>query len=164
MLYEGNYERQDEINNRSVEFQKPNRPLQPYFSSRPVRTRNTILPLVDTYPLSTVPIQQYMNYSVEKDFHSGNGKSPENGYLVEIESELHNQYFAIQNSGIQNYYIPSSQSDLYKKKEVIGRTEEQTHPLLFLKTPLLSSTVPEIFQEKKIGNDLFNNHTRFQLR
>ena len=164
MLFEGNYERQDEINNRTVEFQKPNRPLQPYFSPRPVRTRNTILPLVDTYPVSTIPIQQYMNYSVEKDFNAGNGKSPGNGYLAEIESELHNQYFAIQKSGIQNYFIPSSQSDLYKRREAIGRTEEQSHPLLFLKTPLLTSAVPDVILEKKIGKDMFHNHTRFQLR
>lgn len=164
MLYEGNHERQDEINSRSVEFQKPNRPLQPYFSPRPVRTRNTILPLVDTYPMSTVPIQQYMNYSVEQDFYSGDAKPPGNGYLAEVESELHNQYFAIQRSGIQNYYVPSSQSDLYKRREVVGRAEDQSHPLLFSKTPLMGSVVPAVLEEKKIGGDMFHNHTRFQLR
>lgn len=165
MLYIGNSERQDEINNRTVEFQKPNRPLQPYYSPRPVITRNTtVFPTVDSYPISKVPIQQYINYSVEKDFNAGNGKSPGNGYLVEVESDLHNQYFAIQRSGIQNYYIPSSNSELYKRGEVIGRIEEQTHPLLFIKTPLQSSSVPDVFQEKKIGADVFHNHTRFQLR
>lgn len=164
MLYEGNFERQDEINNRSVEFQKPNRPLQPYFSPRPVRTRNTILPIADTYPASSVPVQQYLDYSVEKDFNPGDGKSPQNGYLADVESDLHNQFFAIQRSGIQNYYIPSSQSDLYKRGEVVGRTEEQTHPLLFLKTPLSGSFVPDVVYDRKIGTDVFHNHTRFQLR
>lgn len=164
MLYEGNYERQDEINNRIVEFQKPNRPLQPLFSPRPVRTRNTILPVVDCTPVSTVPVQQYMNYSVEKDFNAGNGRSPINGYLAEVESELRNQYFAIQRSGVQNHFIPSSNSDLYKKRQVIGRVEEQTHPLLFLKTPILGSQLPSFIEEKNIGKNTFHNHTRVQLR
>lgn len=164
MLYYGNRERQDEINSRAVEFQKPNRPLQAYFSPRPVRTRNTVLPIVDTFPTSSVPIQQYMNYSVSEGFYSGNKMAPGNGFSVDTESELFNKFFALQRSGIQNEYIPSSQSDLYKRSGAVGRQEAQTHPTLFQKTPLMGTPLPAILEEKKVGRSFFNNHTRFQLR
>lgn len=165
MLYYGNHTRQNEINHRTVDFQLSNRILEPNFDPRPVQTRHVLYPMVDERKPTTIPIHNQLDFNIENDFHAGNAKAPINGYKPDAESCLQNRFFALQRSGIHNYYIPSSQSDLYRERPAIGRQEQQTHPLLKKSfVPEIQTEKPSFLQENNIGNNLFHNHTRTQLR
>jgi hypothetical protein len=71
---------------------------------------------------------------------------------------LRNQFFALQKCE-QSVYVPSSTSDLYQTR-VDYTPQTQTHPLLFEK-PDLAPFNPNVLN---LGNSLFNNHTRDQLK
>ena len=69
-----------------------------------------------------------------------------------------NQFFALQKCE-QSDFVPKSTSDLYQTK-VDFVPQKQSHPLLFEK-PDLEPFNPNV---QNLGNDLFNNHTRYQLK
>ena len=85
------------------------------------------------------------------------------GYFdnVAVESQLRNQYFALQSGANQGTYIPSSQSDLYNVS-VPSSSNPVTQPFPDLFTrPIYQNTrivVPGV------GDDQFFNNTRTQLR
>jgi hypothetical protein len=118
------------------------------------------MPVFDQYKETQVKIPTLANYNIGKTFNPGNAQGPWSGYAnnVDIETVLRNQTFALQ-KGDRSMYVPSSNSDLYIT-EVVGRKETQTHPYLFKNDPLPSFN-PNILN---LGNDVFNNATRQQLK
>jgi hypothetical protein len=161
--HECNSDIQKTTNHRIYDRNIPSQFLQPYLSVRPVMTKYSIMPIVDPRAPINVPMQQMPVYSPEKVFNPGNTQSPWSGFAsaINTESELRNQIYALQACS-QAVYVPNSSSDLYQYSFAPDRAGEHFQPFQGL------------FQEEhfnnfnpnteNIGNGLFNNYTRQQLR
>ena len=110
--------------------------------------------------IHTCSTHTYGTYSTKSVFNPGNAQAPWSGFSnnINTESTLRNQFFALQNCE-QSEYVPSSNSDLYQTK-IDYKPVQQNHPLLFEKSDL----APFNPNTDNIGNSLFNNHTRNQLK
>ena len=76
---------------------------------------------------------------------------------------LRNQFFSIQKGADQSVYVPSSNSDLYKVTMPIStQNEVQPFPSLFKQNTFDQNK--RFSQDIQIGNDVFYNNTRTQLR
>ena len=116
--------------------------------------------ILDQRRSSVTPLQSYGTYSTSSVFNPGNAQAPWSGFSnnINTESILRNQFFALQNCE-QSEYVPSSTSDLYQTK-IDYKPVQQNHPLLFEKSDL----APFNPNTSNVGNNLFNNHTRNQLK
>ena len=116
--------------------------------------------VLDQYKKTTVPLNQYKSYNTKTVFNPGNATAPWNGFSnnINTESSLRNQFFALQKCE-QSEFVPKSTSDLFQTK-VDYKPQKQTHPLLFDK-PDLAPFNPNV---QNLGYNLFNNHTRVQLK
>ena len=159
-MYTCNHGRVDEINNRMSERNLPSASLQPQYSIRPVATKYGYMQVLDQYKKTTVPLNQYKSYNTKTVFNPGNATAPWNGFSnnINTESSLRNQFFALQKCD-QSEFVPKSTSDLFQTK-VDYKPQKQTHPLLFDK-PDLAPFNPNV---QNLGYNLFNNHTRVQLK
>lgn len=161
--YECNSNIQKSINDRIYDRNIPSQLLQPYLSVRPVMTKYSIMPIVDPRSAIRAPMEQLPVYSTSKVFNPGNTQSPWSGFAssINVETELRNQIYALQSCS-QAVYVPSSTSELYQysfKPEKAGK-ELQPFQELFKKEQFGTfNPNPE-----NIGNGLFNNYTRQQLR
>lgn len=159
-LYTCNHQRVDELNNRISDRNIPSEGLQPQYSIRSTSTKYGYMQILDQYKKSSVPLKSYTPYSPKVVFNPGNSKAPWSGFSnsVNVESQLRNQFFALQKCE-QSEFVPSSTSDLYQTK-VDFTQQKQTHPLLFDK-PDLEPFNPNTHN---LGTSLFNNHTRYQIK
>ena len=158
----GQNERVDELNSRISNRFYPDAPLAPNFNTRPVPTKYAVFPALNARMPANVAIDSNYDYALESNFTPPVGfKAPPSGFLnnVDTESTLRNQFFGLQKSD-QSVYIPSTNSDLYKVT-VVSTPSEQTHPLLF-ERPVFSNS--NAVCDSAIGNDMFHNYTRTQLR
>jgi len=137
------------------------------FSSIPVSTKCSVFPILNNN-ISTFNNNQIIGnpnniYNSETHFFPGTDKPHFNGFSnnIDRESILRNQFFALQKAD-QSKYIPSSNSDMYNlnvntsynildKKNNTSFTEKNFNNF----NPNISN---------KIGNLLFNNSTRVQLK
>ena len=166
--YRLNIDRLEVLNERMFERNVPSSILQQQFSQRPVSTKYSILPMVDKYKESNVPIDTQPIYK-QKDVFNPGTSAPFNGYVnaVNDESRLRNQFFALQKCE-QSVYVPSSQSDLYtvnippnpSHQNSYGGTQDDNHSLLFNEEEFIQFN-PNLFH---LGGNLFDNHTRQQLK
>jgi len=161
--YENCSKIQDITNQRIYDRNIPSQFLQPYLDVRPVMTKYSVMPIVDPRKSSNVNMKQNPIYNSSYVFNPGNTKSPWSGYASQVntESELKNQIFALQRCS-QSVYVPSSNSDLYNfsfNPEKINN-EVNVFSNLF-KEEKFSSFNPNT---QNIGNELFNNYTRQQIR
>ena len=164
-LYYGQNDRVDEINSRLRTRQFPDSQLAPNFSRNPVMTRYSRFPIVDRVAPSQEPIRAVPMHSVEKNFNPGS-RAPPTTFLqsIDVESGLRNQTVAKQKAD-QAFYVPSSNSDLYKVNVPrASNIQPQPHPGLFTPTNTNVTSREERVRSIPIGRDLFNNHTRTQLR
>ena len=163
-VYYGQNERVDELNSRIASRHFPDSPLEPNFSLRPVPTKYSHFPIIDRRKQMNEPIVPYLDYNSEINFNPGSSRAPISGYTnkVDIETQLRNQYFALQHGADQSVYVPSSNSDLYKINVNAGEEKEQPYPLLFEHQRFNNAIHPNV--NNKIGNDRFFNHTRTQMR
>lgn len=159
-VYCSNLQRNEELNKRISNRNVPSNFLQPVYSSRPVSTKYSKMSIVDQYKQANVPLSIAPTYNVGTTFNPGNAEGPWSGYAsnVDVETILRNQAFALQ-KGDRSSYVPSTNSDLYKI-EVVGRHEEQPFPGLF-SVQMLEPFNPNTYN---LGNDIFNNSTRQQLK
>jgi len=163
-LYRGQNDRIDELNTRIYDRFVPDAELQPNFDPRPVSTKYALYPILDRRAPVTVPLQSYLDYYPEVIFKPGNAKGPVSGYFnnVEVESDLRNQNTYLDND-LGKKYIPSVKSDLYNVTVTSKNKVEQPFPRLFTMDHIDSSSLQGVLPEN-IGADMFNNHTRTQLR
>jgi hypothetical protein len=159
-VYYTNLERNQQLNERISSRNIPSVPLQPIYSGRPVSTKYSKMSIIDQYKQATVPIAISPNFNIGTVFNPGNAEAPWSGYAsnVDVETILRNQAFALQ-KGDRASYIPSSNSDLYNV-EIHGRQEAQPFPGLF-NVQTLEPFNPNTYN---LGNDVFNNATRQQLK
>jgi len=155
--------RTDELNDRIFQrnnFEKSNNVLKPLYNPRPAMTKYSVFPIVDLRTTPTVPLNNYLDYSDKSDKSLA---GPTDGYMqnIALESDLRNQYFALSNAN-QRYFVPSTNSDLYRNRPVAGSlNEEQPYPFLF-ETPSFAASSNIV--EPEVGSLKFFNDTRAQLR
>jgi len=161
--HECNSNIQAATNDRIYDRNIPSQFLQPYLSVRPVMTKYSVMPIVDPRAPINVPMKQMPVYNSEKVFNPGNTQSPWSGFAAAIntESELRNQIYALQACS-QAVYVPNSTSDLYQYSFKPERAGKNLQPFqgLFQKQHFPSFNP----NTKNIGNGLFNNYTRQQIR
>lgn len=158
----GQQERTEELNRRLFDRIVPSSLLKPNFDPRPASTQRTKLPIVETRKQPQEGGRNYLDFTPESVFYSGTTNGPVQGYLsnVSTENDLRNQTRSLQRNDPLSTYIPSSTSDLYNVSVAPSRPETQPHPILFQRF----NYAPRGKFHPKIGNDVFNNHSRTQLR
>jgi hypothetical protein len=164
-LYVGQFGRTDELNQRILDRTVSDKPLAPNFSQRPTMSKYALYPMFERSSSSSVPIEENYNHSLEKNFSPPVAAvGPVSGFInnVDQESELRNQYHALQKGAGQDVYIPSSNSDLYKVS-VVSRPSEQPYPGLF-ETQQFDQRNHANLAHGNIGKETFHNNTRTQLR
>ena len=153
-------DRVDELNNRIKERHFGTDFLEPVFDPRPINTRGGMMPVVDTEVEPSVEYFNYKMYNPEQMFTAATKKPPYKGFSNRIndESELRNQFFALQRSE-KGTYLPSSNSDLYTVDlpytPLTTDQEKHQHKLLF-KTDTFSAFNPSSSFNKDKG---FHNDT-----
>jgi hypothetical protein len=158
----GQNERVDELNDRLQTRQFSDKPLAPNFSGIPVPTKQSRFQIMDR----RAPIKEHITameeHNVETNFSPATHRGPPSTFFthVDVESGLRNQTVALQKGCIQSVYVPDSTSDLYKVK-VPYSTGPNPHPELFISQTFRETTR---IVGNNIGKDMFNNHTRTQLR
>lgn len=162
-VYYCNQERANELNERLYKRNIPSSVLQPSFSLRPASTKYDHMSIFDkrTGNQSTsVQIKRQPTFNVNTTFNPGNSTAPWSGYATNVndESKLRNQFFALQKCE-QSNWVPSTNSDLYNVV-VVGRKENQAFPYLFAQDTYNQFNP----NTQNLGNDLWNNHTRQQLK
>ncbi len=151
-----------DTNARINSRQFPDSPLEPSFSPRPTPTKCTIFPMVSQHNTGQEPRIPYPKYNGDVIFNPGNGRAPNSGFKVDLETDLRNQTSILHHGSNESVYVPSSTSDLYKVS-VISRPSIQPHPELFI-TPQFDRSVHPNLTNTTVGTDQFFNHTRTQLR
>jgi hypothetical protein len=160
----GQQERVDELNTRIYDRIFPDVDFKPNFDPRPVATKYSLFPIVDSYARTTEPKKPYMDYHPEVMFNPGNAKAPDFLKKIDTESELRNQNYHLKKYDLGNKYTPDPNSDMYKVEVRVSNAVQQTHPLLFSPFRIESSVDSEAAIPNNVGTDRFNNHTRTQLR
>jgi hypothetical protein len=149
-----------QTNQRIYDRNIPSAPLQPYLSVRPASTKYSIMPVVDPRRKINVPLPVMPTYNQSTTFNPGNDSGPWSGYAsnVNVESELKNQIYALQNCD-QAVYVPSSKSDLYNYGFTPSTNMNQPFPDLFNKQQFEQcNPLPEGLHQV-----MFYNPTRTQL-
>jgi len=164
----GQIARTEDLNDRIYQRMFPDVDLKPNFDPRPVSTKYSILPIVDSYARTTEPYKPYLDYHPEVMFNPGNAKAPVDGFFkkVDLESDLRNQRYLLEKYDLGAKYIPSLESDMYKVtvKSSDNGAALHAHPLLFSPFLVGGSQDAEAAIPQTVGNDNFHNHTRTQLR
>lgn len=162
-IKQGN-QRTEELNSRIMERNIPTSTLQSTFSIRPVSTKYSSLQLIDRHEMPNVAIEKQHCYSVEQTFNPGNAQAPWSGYANNInkESQLRNQFFALQRGAGQGVYIPPKNSDMYesKVKPLNNAYIQEKYPYLFQKP----SFEPFNPCPENMGINIFENSTRQQVK
>lgn len=160
-IFYGQYESHNYINEQIFQRNLADTPLKPLFDFRSLPTRNTLYPMLDNR-LKYKP-RDFEKYDVENIFAPINSKGPIEGFRVDDESKLHNQYFALQRGADQGVYVPSSNSDLYKVTlPESGNKLEQPFPNLF-HVPKMTTDI-DVPKFENLGKLQFHNDTRMQLK
>jgi len=156
--------RTEELNQRIEQRFISDSPLQPLYQPRPAMTKYSLFPTLDLRTKCETPLHSYLDYSTTSTFAPMQSKGPVDEYFrnIDVEMNLRNQYFAL-SSAPQRYYVPSSNSDLYRNRSVSGPLNEaQPYPELFVQSSFDTSPHPNL--NSQVGHLTFFNDTRAQLR
>ena len=156
-----NNERVEELNERILARNYPDRALDVQFQFRSQPTRYVYFPTIDKE--QCIISDKQPAYCIKKTFNPCTRNGPWSGYVnkVDDESRLRNQLVPLQNNDYLAY-IPKDISDLYKNSMVkSGNT--QPYSRLFEK-PNLSSSQNNLSNNSNLAINLFNNDTRQQLK
>lgn len=156
-----NLEYDNELNVRMNERYFPSSRLQPNFNPRPTSTKYVKYP-VNSDIFSQNGLHSYKRYNPTQVFYPGTSKAPVEFALdnVDVESNLRNQFMALQKND-QAKYIPSSHSSLYslmqyKTKITDYNTNQQKmHEI---------SNIHFNPDRCNLAPDTFNNSTRVNLK
>ena len=150
-LQNGQHDRVDELNERMLERAFDNKPVKPVFDPRSAPTKYSAFPILDRRTKPTTKI--HLEYEKEPV-----------GQNIETETDLYgrNDRNAVYDSGSR--FKPSLDSDMYKV--VVGKSTDLPpveRALLFEQQQFDRFVHPNL-NSQQIGNDIFYNHTRTQLR
>jgi hypothetical protein len=151
-----------EINNKIYQRFVPSHSLPPNLSVYPVPTKYVKLGITDNIPQQKTRQFNHLNYQSNTMFCPTSKNGNYNGYSnnIHLESELRNQYVALQKSDAAEY-VPNYKSNLYTYSTSSHQKNIQPFEYLF-NTSIYMPFQPILTQEKNIT--LFCNHTRQQLK
>lgn len=161
----------DELNDRLASRQFPDSGLAPMLEIRPVSTKYSFFPISDARVEPSTRRTPLPDYYLETNFNPGTLRAPVAGFLrdIDVYSDLRGQSrnTVLVRGGTSHTYIPSQNSDLYKVEmatPVFRPEESQPYPDLFRRQQFSNQSTPRPFIDGTIGQDLFMNNTRTQLR
>ncbi len=157
------FEKNNFINKEIYNRNRPSSEIAMHFSPRSVSTKYSHLPILDHRKETTVPLNNYENYNSETVFFPGNRKPHFCGFAssVDNESSLRNQFFALQKAD-QAQWLPSTNSDLYENPINFTNTNIDLDKSNLFKHEEFADFNPNL--SNNIGNKLFHNSTRVQLK
>ena len=158
-----NFENHNTMNSLLANRNFPSNNLGMNFSFRPVNTKYTLMPTYNHQIESTVPINSGSIYDVSNTFFPGTRKPHFYGFATNVdkESSLRNQFFALQKAD-QVAYVPNTYSDLYENNINFLTHANNLDTHLLFKEESFNDFNPNI--SNKIGNEIFYNSTRVQLK
>ena len=161
-VYLCNQNRLNELNERLYSRNLTNAPIKMQYDVRGVQTRYVRMPIADQHKPSCVPCLQKPIYNTNTMFTPASSL-PFNGYQenIDVETQLHNTIAPLQ-ACPQSKFIPDSKSDLYYSQYLVNKDipDQMTNHLLFNKEQF----APFDPNTCNVGNKLFNNFTRYQIR
>jgi hypothetical protein len=155
----------DDINHRMNNRNYSDIPLQPNYNPRPISTKYSHFPMYNGRKPTHESLLTYPSFQTTSNFYPGTQNAPVQGFTdnIDLETILRNQTTKLQHGAEQGVYIPSSDSDLYKVNlPKPSEIKAQPHPGLFKKENYEAKQNTNFHPE--IGNEIFFNHTRTQLR
>jgi hypothetical protein len=155
-IYYGQYDRLNQLNTLIYDRNVPTHTLPSNMDARSIPTRNTL------YPMNDIRLKYTQTDYLDNGFYPMQSRAPPSGFKIDTESQLRNQFFALQHGANQGVYIPASDSDLYKI-QIVSRPSIQPNPYLFEKQTFDAQLHPNV-ANTLIGRDTFFNNTRTQLR
>lgn len=159
-IFYGQYESHDYINRQIYQRFLVDNIVRPTIDIRSLPTRNTLYPTTDNRQIYKP--RDYQKYDARENFAPIQTKGPFEGFKVNDETILRNQYFALQHGADQGVYVPSSDSDLYKVTvENGGDAIMQPFPNLFY-VPRMTTEPPP--KELINNQNMFFNNTKAQLK
>jgi hypothetical protein len=138
-------DRVDELNDRILGRSFANKPVKPVFDPRSVSTKYVLFPILDNRP------EIYLEDKVAV------------GENVEIETDLYGRNERSQKYDSGSLFRPSLESDMYKSMNNRRRVTDTERALLFTRPTIETFVHPNLISTE-VGNDIFHNHTRTQLR
>ena len=157
------FEKNNSINQNIYDRNFPSSQLNMNYSPRPVNTKYTYLPILDNRKESDVPINNNGIYNSEETFYPGTRNPNFCGFAnkIDAESTLRNQFFALQKAD-QAKWVPNSTSDLYENPVNYVNTNRDLDTSALFREETFNDFNPNL--SNNIGNDLFYNSTRVQLK
>ena len=161
-----NFEKQNNINNNIFSRNFSNIDLEPQLSFRPSSSKYQVMPILENVKENKIMKKDYETFNSSNVFFPGTSKPHFNGFAIGIdrESVLRNQFFALQ-KGDQHQYIPSTGSNLYNidnfPNTLNDIDDNNLNKSILFRQERFDEHNPNLFPH--IGNDIFNNSTRYQL-
>lgn len=145
-----NIEYENKMNKQIFERNLPDHQLKPLYDFRPQPTKYSDFQIIDKNINSKVPL---LNYK-EGGFNPGFRGNVDNYYKhIDKETELRNQFMALQRDN-QAYFVPSSNSDLYKNNMNYTKTNYSMYKP--------ENNTKKL--KKDLAPNLFHNSTRYYLK
>ena len=161
-LFICNQSRNQELNNRLYNRNTTSAPVNMQYSIRGTPTRYVHMPILGCNKQPTVKNTIHPNYNVNSMF-TPSSSLPFNGYQdnIDVETKLRGTIFPLQ-SCPQAKYIPSSKGDLYNNSYLTATN----NPVAMTNNLLFNEEKFKEFDPNtcNLGYQLFDNHTRVQLR
>lgn len=155
----------DHMNRKILDRHFPDMALKPNINVRPSITRCTLFPVLNSTIEPSYDKPMYLDHHLETNFAPCQSNGPVNSSDAHINTEnaLRGQNIPLHHGNLD--YIPSLESDLYQVQmpTPVESAHPQMHPLLFEQPKFHPYHHPNVIANK-IGNEMFHNHTRTQLR
>lgn len=158
-----NHENQNTINQNIYQRNIPSENMQVSLPQRSVSTKYAHFPILDSRRESNVLLNYARPYDNNQMFFPGTRKPHFCGFAqnVDLESNLRNQFFALQKAD-QAIYVPNSNSNMYENHINFTTTNKNLDNELLFNNEDFDNFNPNI--SNKIGNEIFLNSTRVQLK
>ena len=158
-----NHENQNAINNTIYQRNIPSENMQVSLPQRSVSTKYAHFPILDTRRESNVLLNYARPYDNNQMFFPGTKKPHFCGFAqnIDLESNLRNQFFALQKAD-QAIYVPNSNSNMYQNNIDFKTTNKNLENELLFTENDFDNFNPNL--SNKIGNEIFLNSTRVQLK
>jgi len=154
-----NSQMNQQMNQQIYQRNVPTHALPPNLNVYPVPTKYVKLGTYDSHPVCQTNKNTYFDYQSNNMFCPTSKNVNFNGYTnnIHLESELRNQFYALQKSDASEY-IPNHKSQLYYHSVHYNDKVEMPFEYLF------NTSIYMPFQANSVSQNvsLFNNHTRQQ--
>ena len=151
------------INNNIYGRNVPSNYVNNNFGFRPTSTKYSKMHILDDFQEPKTSIKMHDTFDINNTFFPATSKPHFDGFATNVdnESKLRNQFFALQ-KGDAHQFIPSSTSDMYVNNIDFKTFNIDINSSLLFRSENYDNFNPNI--SNNIGNEIFNNSTRVQLK